>query len=171
MLSGLPKRFIRNGVLTLIDAAGAENRLGGPGPGPEVTPRLSDPRLGRDRLRVADSEVLRLRCFHTLRHSRERFTASRDKAAALHDERLCRMWEWHLAAVEVGFLNGTNMVFQIPLSTRIDAVPIVRDGMLDQARQAGRGAGAQRARWPAGSSKRPAQAPRRCWRASPSCST
>lgn len=33
----------------------------------------------------------------------------------------------YLAAVEVGFLNGTNMVFQLLLSTKIDAVPIVRD--------------------------------------------
>jgi cyclopropane-fatty-acyl-phospholipid synthase len=37
------------------------------------------------------------------------------------------MWEYYLAAVEVGFLNGSNMVFQLLLSTRNDAVPIVRD--------------------------------------------
>ena len=40
------------------------------------------------------------------------------------------MWEYYLAAVDVGFLNGSNMVFQLALSARIDAVPIVRDFMV-----------------------------------------
>ena len=40
------------------------------------------------------------------------------------------MWEFYLAAVELGFLNGSNMVFQLVLSARIDAVPIVRDFMV-----------------------------------------
>lgn len=85
----------------------------------------------RTRLWVADMEVLRLHYFHTLKHWRLRFAASRGQAKALYDERFCRMWEWYLAAVEVGFLNGSNMVFQLLLSRRIDAVPIVRDYMLD----------------------------------------
>jgi cyclopropane-fatty-acyl-phospholipid synthase len=40
------------------------------------------------------------------------------------------MWEFYLSAVELGFLNGSNMVFQLLLSRRRDAVPIVRDFML-----------------------------------------
>jgi cyclopropane-fatty-acyl-phospholipid synthase len=78
---------------------------------------------------VADMEVLRLHYFHTLRHWRQRFAANRAAAAALYDERFCRMWEWYLSAVEVGFQYGANMVFQILVSPRVDAVPIVRDYM------------------------------------------
>ena len=79
---------------------------------------------------VADMEVLRLHYYYTIRHWRERFAANRDRARDLYDERFCRMWEFYLAAVELGFLHGSNMVFQLLLSTRRDAVPIVRDFML-----------------------------------------
>ncbi len=82
----------------------------------------------RTALWVADMEVLRLHYHYTLRHWRARFAANRARIAAIADERFCRMWEYYLAAVEVGFLNGFNMVFQLLLSKRIDAVPIIRDG-------------------------------------------
>ena len=88
----------------------------------------------RTGLWVADMEVLRLHYFHTIRHWRERFAANRARAAALYDERFCRMWEFYLCAAELGFLNGSNMVFQLLLSTARDAVPIVRDFMVDDAR-------------------------------------
>jgi len=85
---------------------------------------------------VADMEVLRLHYYYTIRHWRQRFAARRDEAAALYDERFCRMWEFYLVAVELGFLNGSNMVFQLLLSTRRDAVPIVRDYMFEADRDA-----------------------------------
>ena len=88
----------------------------------------------RQRLWVADMEVLRLHYYYTLRHWRQRFTARRAEAAALHGERFCRMWEFYLSAAELGFLHGTNMVFQILVSPRADAVPIQRDYMSDDAR-------------------------------------
>ena len=75
-------------------------------------------------------EVLRLHYYHTLRHWRQRFAANRERVAAIADERFCRMWEYYLAAVEIGFFNGSNMVFQLLLSIRNDAVPIVRDFMI-----------------------------------------
>ncbi|MGH7209989.1 MAG: class I SAM-dependent methyltransferase, partial [Acetobacteraceae bacterium] len=75
-------------------------------------------------------EVLRLHYAHTLRHWRARFATNRARAAELADERFCRMWEYYLAAVEVGFLNGSNMVFQLLLSKRVGAVPIVRDALM-----------------------------------------
>ena len=75
--------------------------------------RRSSPSTERQALWVADMEVLRLHYHHTLRHWRERFAANRALAAALYDERFCRMWEYYLAAVDVGFLNGSNMVFQL----------------------------------------------------------
>jgi cyclopropane-fatty-acyl-phospholipid synthase len=95
-------------------------------------PSLSEVFASTERvgLWVADMEVLRLHYYHTLRHWRQRFAANRAQAAALYDERFCRMWEYYLAAVEVGFLNGSNMVFQLLLSSRRDAVPILRDYMV-----------------------------------------
>ena len=84
----------------------------------------------RTALWVSDMEVLRLHYYYTIQHWRTRFAARRDEALALTDERFCRMWEFYLAAVELDFLHGTHMVFQILLSPRRDAVPIVRDFML-----------------------------------------
>ena len=56
--------------------------------------------------------------------------------AAIYDERFCRMWEFYLAAVELEFLHGSHMVFQLLLSTKRDAVPITRDFMIDAERAA-----------------------------------
>jgi cyclopropane-fatty-acyl-phospholipid synthase len=76
---------------------------------------------------VADMEVLRLHYHYTLQHWIKRFAANKEAIIALSDERFYRAWEYYLAAVDVGFGNGTNMVFQLLLSAKIDAVPIVRD--------------------------------------------
>lgn len=84
---------------------------------------------------VADMEVLRLHYHYTLQHWRKRFAANRAKAVEIMDERFCRMWEYYLAAVDVGFSNGSNMVFQVLLAPRIDNVPIVRDVFIDEGRR------------------------------------
>jgi cyclopropane-fatty-acyl-phospholipid synthase len=101
-------------------------------------PSLSEVFAATERtgLWVADMEVLRLHYHHTLQHWRRRFAANRQRAAELYDERFCRMWEYYLAAVDVGFSSGTNMVFQLLLSAKIDAVPILRDYMVDDFRAA-----------------------------------
>jgi cyclopropane-fatty-acyl-phospholipid synthase len=78
-------------------------------------------------------EVLRLHYYYTIRHWRNRFDSHRGAALALTDERFCRMWEFYLAAVELNFLHGSNMVFQLLLSPKRDAVPIVRDFMMQQS--------------------------------------
>ena len=83
---------------------------------------------------VADVEVLRRHYDYTLQHWRDRFAANRAQAAAISGERFCRMWEYYLAAVQVGFRNGSNMVFQLLLSRQIDSVPITRDFMMVGAR-------------------------------------
>lgn len=100
------------------------------------TPALSETFAVLERLGlwVDDVEILRLHYYHTVRHWRERFAANREAAAALYDERFCRMWEFYLAAAELGFLHGSSMVFQLLLSTRRDAVPITRDFMFDAER-------------------------------------
>jgi cyclopropane-fatty-acyl-phospholipid synthase len=98
-------------------------------------PALSEVFASTERtgLWVADMEVLRLHYYYTIRHWRERFEARRTDAAALYDEKFCRMWEFYLHAVELGFLNGSNMVFQIAVSRQRDAVSINRDFMAMQA--------------------------------------
>jgi cyclopropane-fatty-acyl-phospholipid synthase len=100
------------------------------------TPSLSEVFAAIERigLWVADMEVLRLHYDYTLQHWRDRFAANRAQAVAISGERFCRMWEYYLAAAQVGFRNGSNMVFQLLLSRRIDAVPIKRDFMIAAAR-------------------------------------
>ncbi len=90
--------------------------------------------LERQGLWVDDMEVLRLHYYYTLRDWRERFTANREKAAELYDERFCRMWEFYLGAAELGFLHGSNMVFQLLLSPTRDAVPLNRNFIVDAER-------------------------------------
>lgn len=88
----------------------------------------------RTRLWVADCEVLRMHYYWTIRHWRQRFTARRAETVSLMGERFARMWEFYLSAVELGFLNGSNMVFQLLLSQRRDDVPVVRDYIVDAER-------------------------------------
>jgi cyclopropane-fatty-acyl-phospholipid synthase len=99
-------------------------------------PSLSEVFASTERagLWVADMEVLRLHYHYTLQHWRRRFAINRARAAELYDERFCRMWEYYLAAVDVGFSNGSNMVFQLLLSAKIDAVPILRDYIVEDLR-------------------------------------
>jgi cyclopropane-fatty-acyl-phospholipid synthase len=99
-------------------------------------PALSEvlPHIEKADLWVTDIEVLRLHYAETLRHWRLRFMANRDRAKALYDERFCRMWEFYLAASEATMRVAGQMVFQIQLARRIDAVPITRDYMIDWER-------------------------------------
>ena len=90
----------------------------------------------RNGLWTLDLEVLRLHYSHTLRHWRERFAANREQAKLIYDERFCRMWEFYLAAVELDFMHGSHMVFQLMAGKKRDAAPITRDFMLDAERAA-----------------------------------
>lgn len=83
--------------------------------------------LERCGLWVCDTEVLRLHYAYTLRDWRIRFAENREAAKELYDERFCRMWEFYLSAAELGFVDGSNMVFQLLLSRERDAVPLIRD--------------------------------------------
>jgi cyclopropane-fatty-acyl-phospholipid synthase len=90
----------------------------------------------RSSLWNADTEFLRLHYYYTIKHWRQRFAANRDKAVRIYDERFARMWEFYLAAVELEFLHGSHMVMQLLLSKSRDAVPIIRDFIVDGERQA-----------------------------------
>lgn len=100
-------------------------------------PALSEAYASLERcgLWTCDMEVLRLHYAYTLRHWRARFEANRDKAKELYDERFCRMWEFYLSAAEHGFVDGSNMVFQMLLSKKRDAVPLTRDWITDEDRR------------------------------------
>jgi cyclopropane-fatty-acyl-phospholipid synthase len=104
-------------------------------PGADL-PSLSEVLAAVERagLIVTDIEILRLHYAETLHHWRERFGANRQRIAELYDERFCRMWEFYLVLCEIGFRYRTNMVFQMQLVRRLDAVPLTRDYMVDWER-------------------------------------
>ena len=121
-------------------------RLDGPGvtdpwirkyifPGGYV-PALSEvlPIIERVGLVVTDIEILRMHYAHTLRNWHQSFMANREEIKALTDERFCRMWEFYLAGAEMAFRHDGQVVFQIQLAKRQDAVPLRRDYMLDVER-------------------------------------
>ncbi len=83
---------------------------------------------------VTDIEILRLHYAETLRAWRHRFLANRDAVRALYDERFCRMWEFYLIGSELAFRHGGQMVFQMQLAKRQEAVPLTRDYMTDWER-------------------------------------
>ena len=60
--------------------------------------------------------------------------ANRDKAAALYDERFCRMWEYYLATSEISFRYLDNMNFQIQLAPDRNTLPLARDYMIEAER-------------------------------------
>lgn len=103
-------------------------------------PSLSEmmPPIERSGLVTNDVEVLRLHYAETLRHWRDRFMANRDAALALYDERFCRMWEFYLSACEVAFRNLGQVVFQVQLSRKQEAVPLTRDYITEWEKKANR---------------------------------
>jgi cyclopropane-fatty-acyl-phospholipid synthase len=99
------------------------------------TPALSEVLAAIEKvgLWVTDMEILRLHYAETLRHWRQRFLANRDriKQTAGYDDRFCRMWEFYLASCEVAFHYMNQMVFQLQIARKQDAVPLTRDYMID----------------------------------------
>jgi cyclopropane-fatty-acyl-phospholipid synthase len=84
---------------------------------------------------VTDIEILRLHYAKTLREWERRFQAHRSEISSNKDERFCRMWEFYLIASELAFSHGKHMNFQLQLTKQVDAVPLIRDYMLDTERQ------------------------------------
>ena len=44
------------------------------------------------------------------------------------------MWEFYLAGAEMGFRHDGLAVFQVQLAKRLDALPMIRDYMLESER-------------------------------------
>ena len=101
------------------------------------SPALSEvfPAVENNRLWVTDCEFLRLHYATTLEHWHRRFQTNRAKIAAMYDERFCRMWEFYLVSCEMMFRGGAQEVFQMQLSRRKEAAPIVRDYIVDEQRR------------------------------------
>ena len=95
------------------------------------SPALSEvfPSVERSGLVVTDLEILRLHYAETLRHWRRRFAARRAEAAALYDERFCRMFELYLAGSELAFRRLDHMVWQLQVTRGADALPLTRGYM------------------------------------------
>ncbi len=93
------------------------------------SPALSEvfPAVERSGLIATDVEILRLHYAETLRHWRRRFAANRDDAAALFDERFCRMFELYLAGSELAFRRQDHVVWQLQVSRSLAGVPLTRD--------------------------------------------
>jgi cyclopropane-fatty-acyl-phospholipid synthase len=104
-------------------------------PGADI-PSLSEVTAAIERagLLVTDLEILRLHYAETLRHWYQRVEANRARIVALYDERFYRMWTLYLASCEMAFRHQGLMVFQVQLAKRVDAVPLIRDYMLDWER-------------------------------------
>jgi cyclopropane-fatty-acyl-phospholipid synthase len=99
------------------------------------TPALSEVLSAIEKvgLWVTDMEILRLHYAETLRHWRQRFLANREriKQTAGYDDRFCRMWEFYLASCEIAFRYMNQMVFQLQIARKQDAVPLTRDYLID----------------------------------------
>jgi cyclopropane-fatty-acyl-phospholipid synthase len=87
---------------------------------------------------VTDIEILRLHYAETLKEWNRRFQANRAQVAEIYDERFCRMWEFYLQCCEISFRYLNQMVFQIQIAKRQDAVPLTRDYITDWEREHGR---------------------------------
>jgi cyclopropane-fatty-acyl-phospholipid synthase len=83
--------------------------------------------IEKEEVEQTDIEIWRHHYAMTLRHWHDRFVARIDEARALYDERFCRMWRFYLIASELSFVEGHQVVFQIQLARRKDAVPLTRD--------------------------------------------
>jgi cyclopropane-fatty-acyl-phospholipid synthase len=99
-------------------------------------PALSEmlPAIERAGLMVADVETLRLHYAETLKEWRRRFAANRAEIARIYDEPFCRMWEFYLAGSEMTFRFDRQAVFQVQVTKKVDALPIVRDYMYESER-------------------------------------
>lgn len=129
--------------VALVHAIG---RMGGPGhtnpwlakyifPG-GYSPALSEvvPAIEKAGLWITDMEILRLHYALTLAEWRRRFAANRDAIRALHDERLCRMFEFYLAGAEATFRHGDQMNWQVQLARDKATLPLARDWMAEAER-------------------------------------
>ena len=95
-------------------------------------PALSEmmPSIERSYLWLTDAEVLRLHYAYTLERWYDRVVAAKAEIVSLYDERFFRMWQFYLAGAISAFRHDGHVVFQLQLTRKRTATPIVRDYML-----------------------------------------
>ena len=100
-------------------------------------PALSQimPAIERSYLWVTDIEALRLHYAYTTAAWYERVTAHEAEITGLYDARFFRMWQFYLAGAVAAFRHDGHLVFQIQLTRKRDAVPIVRTYMEREERR------------------------------------
>ncbi|HEV2114560.1 MAG TPA: cyclopropane-fatty-acyl-phospholipid synthase family protein [Terriglobales bacterium] len=85
---------------------------------------------------VLDVENLRLHYARTLEHWLERFEDSRQKVAAMFDERFVRMWRLYLAGSVAAFRTGTLQLFQVVFAgSQCEAFPWTRAYLYEPQRE------------------------------------
>ena len=82
-------------------------------------------------LLMTDIEVLRMHYAYTLRDWQKRFRDNWKTAAAIYDERFCRMWEFYLVSAEMDFRYLSTMIFHIQIAKDVNTIPITRDYMFE----------------------------------------
>jgi cyclopropane-fatty-acyl-phospholipid synthase len=93
------------------------------------SPALSEvlPPAEKSGLFMTDLEILRLHYAKTLAAWRANLDRNRDAIRELYDERFCRMFEFYLSGAELAFRRSGQMVWQMQLAKRQQAVPLTRD--------------------------------------------
>ncbi|MDB9824913.1 cyclopropane-fatty-acyl-phospholipid synthase family protein [Alphaproteobacteria bacterium] len=91
-------------------------------------PSLSEitPAIEKSGLIVSDIEVIRIHYAKTISHWFKNFQNNMGEIKNLYDERFVRMWEVYLNLSELSFTGGNNVIFQLVLTKKKDAFPIVR---------------------------------------------
>ena len=93
------------------------------------TPAMSEmvANVERNYLYITDIEVWRLHYAKTLHHWHKRFSENEEKIKEIYDERFCRMWRYYLIACEISFRHYQQVVFQVQISKKQEAVPLTRN--------------------------------------------
>jgi cyclopropane-fatty-acyl-phospholipid synthase len=86
----------------------------------------------KEGLIAEDIEVWRLHYAYTLEHWHNRLVANADRVREIYDDRFFRMWRYYLAACEQTFRHNRQVVFQLQLGHKLQAVPITRDYLYDR---------------------------------------
>ena len=91
-------------------------------------PTLSEimPAIEKSGLIISDVEVLRLHYAKTLAHWYKNFKEAKKEVLEIYDDRFIRMWEAYLNLSELSFTKGDNVVFQMVLTKKREAFPLVR---------------------------------------------
>ncbi|HEU4652141.1 MAG TPA: cyclopropane-fatty-acyl-phospholipid synthase family protein, partial [Croceibacterium sp.] len=91
----------------------------------------------RERLVMADCEMLRLHYVYTLRAWYERFKANHDEVVRLTDERFYRLYAFYLAASMTMFTDGAMCVYQLQYLRSRYAAPMTRNYMFEAEQRYG----------------------------------